>query len=182
MFGPFHIVSGCMPHPHFGVIGGPVYPHGITHLAAQQPVDRRIGRLARDIPQRVFNRADRRPKGFEPAAHPDPAHHPFHIARVLPHDPVAQLQHQWLHIGFWRLNLAPAGNPLVRGDADHRTVADQSAFQVGDFHGLAPPESDLANELSDNFNQHAAQTERAKPTFANPTCIWTGPRSHCNLG
>jgi hypothetical protein len=79
-----------------------------------------------------------RTERLEAATHPDAAHNALDVARVLPDDPVAQLEHLRLHIGLGRLDLAPASDAFIGGDPDDRAVRDDRALQISDFHVWGP--------------------------------------------
>src|SRR5204863_615795 len=93
-----------------------------------------VERLARDVPQRMFDGADGRAERLEAAAHADAAHDALDVARVLTDDPVLEVEHLRLHVGLGRFDLAPAGDALVGGDPDHGAAGDDRAFKVRDLH------------------------------------------------
>ena len=119
--------------PHRAVID----PHPVAHLAAEQPMHRHPRRLAREIPERHLDDADRRPPGLEAAALADPPHHPLDQPRVLADQRLAQRQHMRLQIRLPGLDLAIAGDALVADDPHHRAAADHRAFHIDDLH-LSP--------------------------------------------
>ena len=61
-----------------------------------------------------------RAPGLEAAAHADALHHALDVGRVLPDQGRLELQHDRLQVGLGRLDLAPAGDALIGGDADDR--------------------------------------------------------------
>ena len=84
--------------------------------------------LAGEIPQRVLDRADRRPPRLEGAALADAQHRALDQGRVLADERIAVHQHVRLEIRLEVLDLAEAVDALVGGDAHDRMAADQGAF------------------------------------------------------
>ena len=109
--------------------------HLVAYLAAQEFVDRQVGRLTGNVPERHFDRAHRRAPGFERAQPADPTHHPLDIGGVGPQDQVTVEEYMGLEIRLGPLGLAITINPFVGENANNRLVADHSTAEVGDFHG-----------------------------------------------
>ena len=133
---PLHVVLGRVPDLGLMVVEGAIGAHLVAHLAAEQAVDRHACRLAGDVPERHLDGAHRRAPRLEAATHADAPHDPLDVDRVLPDDPRLELQYDRLEVRLGRLDLTPAGDALVRRDADHRCAGDDSAFHVRDLQGF----------------------------------------------
>ena len=118
---------------HFGLIERAIGADMVADLAAEQAIDRRIGGLAGNVPERMFDGADGSAEGLEAAADADAAHDALDVARILADDPVLELQNLRLDIGLGRLDLAPAGDPFIGGDADDGAAGNDSAFEISNF-------------------------------------------------
>ena len=113
--------------------------HPVTQLAAAQFVDRHPGRLARTVPQRMFDHRHRRAVRFEAPPFADARHAAFDIGGVFADQCRFELQDAGFQVGLVIFRRAIAGNALIGADAQHRILADDGAFQIGDFHGARPP-------------------------------------------
>ena len=173
-------VGGIVLRPVAGALAPPVAvvaAHLVAHLAAEQLVDRHIGGLAGDVPQRVLDGADRGAIGLEAAALADLQHHALDVGRVLADQRIAEMQHPGLEVGLGEFHLAQAIDVLVGDDADDGVLADDGAAEVDDLHdGLSVLSYQLAIRPSASTDSVAGMTSCSNGYFAAATSSISMPR------
>jgi hypothetical protein len=108
--------------------------HAVADFPAEKPVNRQPCRLARDVPQRHLDRADRRAVRLEGAALADLQHGPLDECRILPDQGLAEVEHEGLEVRLVLLDLAVTAEAFVRDKSDDWILADDGATEVDDLH------------------------------------------------
>ena len=183
-----HLEEGeaCV-HPFFELPGKPFHSrHGrrvhvqtdaVAVLAAEQLVDGNAVRLARQVPQGHFDAGDAAALSSVVAELSDLLEQSFDVARVFAEQ--SALEHQRVSLAAAVANLAIAGNPLIRIDADQghakRRPTDDGHAEIGDPQPRRPrgPPDVLRSKchlLFDRPAKSAAQAQAAQPeTFEKAT-------------
>ena len=106
----------------------------VPNFASEELVHRHSSGLAGNVPQRNLDRADRRAPRLETAQPADAAYDTLDVGRVLTKDGITVVENEGFEIGLRPLGLAETFDAFVGSDADDRVIADDGAFEVGDFH------------------------------------------------